>query len=335
MVNSFIARAQDGGFILPTALMIVVVVLLVLMAVETVFLLLKYMKASNKLSEKGSDAEIRQRSKVGAVEIGKVHEQGKRQYQQDSFGVSDSALMQSHGFLAIIADGMGGLSDGDKVSSKAVEQILDSFVMTNGKGTSEQTLLVLANHALKKVNGFLGEENYRKSGSTLIMGLIKNSTFSFLSIGDSRICLYRDGILTQLNREHIYKNELALKAVNDELTLQEVYSDKSGSGLTSYLGMGELKHIDFPASPIEIHPGDKLMLMSDGIYNALSSNEISSALRLSPEAAAESIRAAIEAKGFSNQDNYTGIIIECKETSEPEAVKLVNTDNVPHTEQLK
>lgn len=335
MVNSLISRAQEGGFTLPTALMIVVVVLLALMAVETVYLLLKYMKVSNKLRENSSDSDMKQRAKVNAVEIGKVHEQGKRQYQQDSFGVSDGALMKSHGLLAVIADGMGGLSNGDKVSAKAVEQILDSFVMTNGKGTSEQALLVLANHALKKVNGFLGEENYRTSGSTLIMGLIKNSTFSFLSIGDSRICLYRDGVLTQLNREHIYKNELALRSVNDELTLQEVYSNKEGSGLTSYLGMGELKHIDFPASPIDIYPGDKIMLMSDGIYNALSSNEISSALKLSPEAAAEALRAAIEAKGFSNQDNYTGIIIECKETSEPEAVKRVSADNVPHTEQPK
>ena len=171
------SRAEKSGLIVPAALLIIVAVLLLFLALETAYLLVRYIRLHRKLALKSGGA-TKERGAVTSVEIGKLHEQGKRQYQQDSFGVSDNALMQSHGLLAIVADGMGGLADGDKVSTTAVEEILDNFVLYQGKGTPEQALLVLAHQAVKKVNSFLGEENLRKSGSTLVMGLIKNSMLS-------------------------------------------------------------------------------------------------------------------------------------------------------------
>lgn len=248
---------------------------------------------------------------VETVTIGKLHEQGERSGQQDCFGVSDESLIQTRGLLAVVADGMGGLSDGDKVSTAAVESILDNFVLYQGKCTPEQQLLMLTQYAVGSVNELLGPDGFSKSGSTLVMGLLRESAFSFLSIGDSRICLYRHGILMQLNREHIYKNKLALDAVNGEIALPDVYSDTRGSGLISFLGMEKLQYIDFPAEPVRLFSGDKLLLMSDGVYNALDNDEIRKCLEAAPEEAAEQIRKAIQEKGYTNQDNYTAVIIGC------------------------
>lgn len=248
---------------------------------------------------------------VETVQIGKLHEQGERSGQQDCFGVSDESLMQTHGLLAVVADGMGGLSDGDKVSTAAVETILDNFFLYQGKCTPEQQLLMLAQYAVESVNKLLGPDGFSKSGSTLVMGLLRESAFSFLSVGDSRICLYRHGILMQLNREHIYKNKLALDAVNGEIALPDVYSDTRGSGLISFLGMEVLQYIDFPAEPVRLIAGDKLLLMSDGVYNALDNDELGGCLEAAPEEAAEQIRKAIQEKGYTNQDNYTAVIIGC------------------------
>lgn len=248
---------------------------------------------------------------VETVQIGKLHEQGERSGQQDCFGVSDESLMQTRGLLAVVADGMGGLSDGDKVSTAAVESILDNFFLYQGKCTPEQQLLMLARYAVESVNKLLGPDGFSKSGSTLVMGLLRESAFSFLSVGDSRICLYRHGILMQLNREHIYKNKLALDAVNSEIALPDVYSDSRGSGLISFLGMEVLQYIDFPAEPVKLIAGDKLLLMSDGVYNALDNDELGRCLEADPEEAAEQIRKAIQEKGYTNQDNYTAVIIGC------------------------
>lgn len=249
---------------------------------------------------------------VESVLIGKLHELGERSGQQDCFGVSDESLMQTHGLLAVVADGMGGLSDGDKVSTVAVEAILDNFFLYQGKCTLEQQLLMLVQSAVESVNKLLAPSGFSKSGSTLIMGLLRESAFSFLSVGDSRVCLYRQGILMQLNREHIYKNKLALDAVNGELPLQEVYGDSRGSGLVSFLGMGALQYIDFPAEPIRLVAGDKLLLMSDGVYNALDNATLAKCLEEEPDEAVVQIRDAIQEKGYSNQDNYTAVIIGCK-----------------------
>ncbi len=246
----------------------------------------------------------------GTVRIGKLHEQGARTEQQDCFGVSDESLLQTHGLLAVVADGMGGLSDGDKVSAAVVETILDSFALYQGQCTSEQLLLLLTKLAVERVNELLGASGFGKSGSTLVMGLVRDDTFSFLTIGDSRVCLHRHGVLMQLNREHTYKNKLALDAVNGEIPLQDVYTDVRGNGLVSFLGMNPVAQIDLPAEAVRLLHGDKLLLMSDGVYNALEEQELMEALDASPEQAVEKLRQAIQAKAYENQDNYTAVIIE-------------------------
>ena len=64
-----------------------------------------------------------------------------------------------------------------------------------------------------------------------------------------------------------------------------------------------------PASPVKLVQGDKVILMSDGVYNALTEEELTAALAGTSEQAAEAIHAAVAAKNYSNQDNYTAVII--------------------------
>lgn len=248
---------------------------------------------------------------VGKILVGKLHEQGARESQQDCFALSDEALIPTHGLLAVVADGMGGLADGDKASHTAVQAVLDAFLSCQGKQEPEPLLLTLAQGAVEAVNALLGPDGLRGSGSTLVMALVQAGTLSFLSVGDSRICLYRNGVLTQLNREHTYQWELALEMVNGARPLSEVYTSPQGTGLTSFLGMGSLKHIDLPAEPIRLLPGDRVILMSDGVYNALTDQELTQALAEEPEQASQVIRQAIEDKNYQNQDNYTAVILAC------------------------
>jgi serine/threonine protein phosphatase PrpC len=243
------------------------------------------------------------------ISIGKLHAQGKRASQQDSFFVSSVEMLPALGLLAVVGDGMGGLADGDRVSQTAVSAMADHFY--NMKGEPMLLLLALLEHANRAVNNLLGSSGQNKSGSTLAAGLVKNDKFYYTSVGDSRICLYRSGILYQLNREHIFRNDLLLQSVNGEKTFQATVSDKSGAGLTSFLGMGKLKYVDIPACPIDILPGDRFILMSDGVYNALSDDELKVHLNKAPEDAAQCIGSAIESKGYASQDNYTAVILGC------------------------
>lgn len=244
---------------------------------------------------------------TGGVTVEKLHEQGARSGQQDCFFVSPAE--ESAGLLAIVADGMGGLADGDKVSQTAVSAMAQGFYHV--KGTPQQVLLQLAAQANAAVNSLLGEDGLYRSGSTLTAGLIRDGAFHYLSIGDSRIALYRNGVLYQLNREHVYRNELYVSYVNGCETLEGAAGHPKGAGLTSFLGMGELKYIDLPAQPVAVQPGDRFLLMSDGVYNALSPREMEDALSRGPGQAAQALDSAIKAKGYQNQDNYTAVILNC------------------------
>lgn len=257
--------------------------------------------------EKESKSQEGSKSEHGII-IEKLHEQGARKSQQDSFSVSQSEMIPNCGLLAVVADGMGGLSDGDRVSQTAVAAMMNAFYTQ--KGTPEQVLISLLKQANRAVNMMLGPAGLCESGSTLVAGLIRGGAFYYLSVGDSRICLYRDGVLYQLNREHVYRNELYANAVNGSEEVERAAAQSGGSGLTSFLGMGQLKYIDLPAQAVAIRAGDIFVLMSDGVYNALPEAEIVSILK-EGTGAADRLRAAIQAKGYANQDNYTAVLLCC------------------------
>ena len=241
------------------------------------------------------------------VQVGKLHQLGDRESQQDCLAVSPEALYESKGILAVVADGMGGLADGDKVSQTVASTMMNGFMMN--REASPELILALTAEANQAVNRFLGA-NQGRSGSTLVAGIVKDGMFSYVSVGDSRICLYRQGLLTQLNREHIYRNELRTQAVNGLGTLWDAGTHPKAAGLTSYLGMGELKYVDIPAEPLRVCAGDKIILMSDGVYNAMTLPELEAALALPAQQAADTIGATIHAKAFHHQDNYTAVILQ-------------------------
>lgn len=306
-----IPMGSDAAMVTPEPILstwqivLIAAIVLIMIAAVVAVIVLKRRK-----EKKGAISATQMENPTSAnISVGKLHSQGKRSSQQDSFFVSPAEMVSTHGLLTIVADGMGGLSNGEKVSQTAVSTMADGFY--NMKGEPMLVLLALLERANAAVNRLLGPSGRNKSGSTLVAGLIRDKKFYYLSVGDSRIYLYRGGELTQLNREHVFQNDLLLQVVNGEKSFQTAVSDKAGAGLTSFLGMGKLKYIDIPACPVDIHPGDQFLLMSDGVYNALSDAELKLHLSKSPADAAAAIGEAIEAKGYTSQDNYTAVILSC------------------------
>lgn len=254
----------------------------------------------------GGNAEAKPPTK-SMYTVQKLHEQGARKSQQDSFYVSPVDGDGAKRLLAVVADGMGGLSEGDKVSQAAVTAMANGFYAAQGQG--QELLLELLAQANRAVNVLLGPDGLCSGGSTLVAGLIQDDVFHYLSVGDSRICLLRNGDLYQLNREHIYRNELCVDAANGACAPADAGKHPKAGGLTSFLGMGQLKYVDLPAQPIAVQPGDLFVLMTDGVYNALTHEELRDAL--AAVRPADALRTAIQAKNYANQDNYTAVLIHC------------------------
>jgi len=239
--------------------------------------------------------------------VGKLHNIGSRQAQQDSFGIK----AVDGGLFAVVADGMGGLSDGDKISQMIVKTMLHDAKEIR-PGPKDQTLFEMVSHANHEVNRMLGSTEYFKSGSTVVAALIEKERFHWVSVGDSRVYLYRNERLIQLNREHTYEAELLVRAVNGEIPFDDITSNKERHGLTSFIGMGELKYIDGSRRGIRIHQGDRLLLMTDGVFNTVSEEEICQVMDRAANArdAANKLYDRVLSYENKRQDNFTAVIMD-------------------------
>lgn len=302
------SEKQDSPMVLKLLLLIQAVDLLVIIAVSLWICRLEreYKKLSREVHSESSVTIPVTVDQNNGPQVGMLHNIGARPYQEDSIGTGTL----EDGILAVVADGMGGLSGGDKVSQLIVRTMLDlSSKLRPGQfdGVLEQMLA----RVNQDVNQMLGTDGIYKSGSTLLAVLLRNGRFHWLTVGDSRIYLYHDGYLTQLNQEHNRGQEQILRAVRGEISFPEARATSKKSNVTSFLGMGKLKYVEKSVRSIPLAPGDRVLLMTDGVFNALTDKGIASVLAENPDvqAAADMLERLVVNHGNSKQDNFSAIIL--------------------------
>jgi serine/threonine protein phosphatase PrpC len=232
---------------------------------------------------------------------------GARENQQDSLAATDPELYSEQGVLLCVADGMGGLRNGGMVSRTAVSTVMSKFAVLD-KTDPERMIAALVQSATSAVNMVLSPD-YGSGGTTLLIGFVKDGLFYYAAVGDSRICLYRDGKLIHLNRPHVFEDELLLRYINGEISYDSARNYEKRGALTSYLGMGKLKYADIPAYHIPIRSGDRFVLMSDGIFNTLSDEEIAGIIGGRSDNVPAMLNREIEKKHTRFQDNYSAVVL--------------------------
>lgn len=246
--------------------------------------------------------------KVGPAQYGKTHNIGARPAQQDSLGQVE--LAQGRGALAVVADGMGGLSGGEQVSQAIVRAML-GYAACLQAGQMDGVLQEMVRRVNNDINRMLGPDGLYKSGSTLVAVLVQDDAFHWLSVGDSRIYLYRNGRMVQLNQEHTLLQEWMPDILNGKLRYEDVVKNPDGVKLTSFVGMGQLKHVDASLRPIRLNRGDRVLLMSDGVFNTLPEPAMEQILAGCPDVqqAADQFEKAILNAKMPGQDNFTAVIL--------------------------
>lgn len=248
----------------------------------------------------------RKKEEPTALSFAQMQNVGKRPNQQDSV----AAVEVNGGLLVVVADGMGGLRNGDLVSKKVVQTIC-----TEGRRLSAEQLrgglMPLLARTNDEVNRMLGPNGLYQSGSTLVAAVAEPERIRWISVGDSRIYLWRAGKLLQLNREHNYEAELLVGAVNHQISFQDAWNNPKRGSVTSFLGMGSLKHVDEMQTPIRTMKGDRFLLCSDGVYNTLKDETIEEILagNPEPEQALQKLEAAVLRAGIVHQDNFSAVIV--------------------------
>lgn len=239
---------------------------------------------------------------------------GDRDEQQDSFGYE---LSIGEG-LVVVCDGMGGMNGGKIASGLAVKEVLDEYKSVCPCNDAVTFLAEATKKASLKIRDYkLSDGERLNAGSTLVAILIQGRRLFWSSVGDSRAYLLRDSKYVQITLDQNYKTVLSEKLDSGLINEAEFdnESDKA-EALISYLGIENLQLIDYNNEELTLKRGDKIVIMTDGLYRIVDEPEIFTIIN-NFNNISEALR-ALEAKAMSksrkskNRDNMTVAIISIK-----------------------
>jgi len=243
---------------------------------------------------------------------------GARSEQQDAFGFSDpadAAFVAHSGLLGVLADGMGGLAFGGLASQAAVSRFIEAYSAKSPDESISNALSRSLSEANDAVLGIAyGQGLLDQVGTTLVAAVVHDGCLEWISAGDSRIYLVREGAAIQLTTDHVYGAQLDSLAARGQISQTEAMSDPQRGDLTSYLGKLCLKEVDRSPASLPLQPGDAIIVCSDGLYKVVTPDELADlvdAARNGKAVISELLLERALDQRRPNQDNITILSITC------------------------
>jgi protein phosphatase len=235
---------------------------------------------------------------AGHSEAGRV-----RTVNQDSFFVGP---IPGKGYLAVVADGMGGHQTGEVASGKAVETLESELGRSRAQPPAAIARAVQAANLAIYDYAYSNPE-HRGMGTTLTTIFIDDQVGLVGHVGDSRAYLIRDDEIRQLTHDHSWVADRVRQGL---LTEDEAKRHRWRNVITNALGATATFKLDL--LHFELHRGDRLLLCSDGVSMLLSEVMMMQIVQENgPEAAAQQLVA--EANDRGSPDNITAVVIEVEE----------------------
>lgn len=220
--------------------------------------------------------------------------------------------------FAMVADGIGGHRGGEVASNIAVEMISEAVAASNASQPLAimEAAIIRASQAIQIQGG--SHPDLLGMGTTVVCAWVIGDRLYTSHVGNSRLYLLRSRRLTQLNLDHTWVRE-AVDA--GALTEDQARAHPHANIIRRYLGSETNPEVDTrirtDRSPhysqehqgLRLHPGDRLLLCSDGLNDMVVDEVIARELARPElnEAAAELINAANHNGG---KDNITVVIVE-------------------------
>lgn len=174
----------------------------------------------------------------------------------------------SDGIFAI-ADGMGGESDGEFASLRAVEAL---DMLRNNKKPTYEDICFCIDTANKEICDKITETG-KKSGTTIVLAVADGKNLSVYNIGDSKCLLYSKGTLTQLSRDHTVTAQMVEAGL---MTKEQARKDRRSHQLFQHLGIfpEDMTLSLYQRENIDFQKDDILILCSDGMTDGLEDADI-------------------------------------------------------------
>jgi len=241
---------------------------------------------------------------------------GRRPVRHDSGSESNSeqpAVTLEPENLFIVADGMGGQQAGEQASLMAVELIPRAIArrMPPPDERDPNRIKEAIRNAVAEVNQeILGSSGavteFSNMGTTVVLAQFLSDRVFVAGIGDSRAYRLRDGRLEQLTKDHSLADALYDAGT---ITTEELSTHKFKNVLYLYLGSKDARGGPEDVRILDVRPGDRLLMASDGLTGVVTDNEIARVLGTVDDPQ----RAAVTLKDMAlvndSKDNVTCLII--------------------------
>jgi protein phosphatase len=198
---------------------------------------------------------------------------------------------------------MGGHRGGEVASNLALQTVERLFSDREGSLTEQ---VESANRAVFERSQ--ADREVSGMGTTLTAALVLDAQVRLAHVGDSRAYLLRDGALHLLTEDHTLVHRMVQEG---EISEAEAETHPHRSVLTRALGVDGAVQVD--EAVVDVRPGDRLLLCTDGLTGMVTEDEIGAVLRdvRDPQEAVERlVRMANRAGGI---DNITAVLLDLSE----------------------
>ena len=181
------------------------------------------------------------------------------------------ALVRSHGWLFVLADGVGGQQQGEVASRAAVEEVIAGFRRAPAMEHHRPLLTRLvqaANARIFDTEALAGPAGAGMA-STIVVCALRFDRATIAHVGDSRCYLIRKGEARLITNDHTVANEQFHLGI---LSAEEAKSVPTRHVLSRSLGGNLFVKVD--VNEVQVQPGDALLLCSDGLHGAVGSAEL-------------------------------------------------------------
>lgn len=224
----------------------------------------------------------------------------------------EEAHSRHRGHVLLVADGVGGNAAGEvasRLGTDAVEQfLLNAFRRFAAEPAADgQPAVQELQAALRRADARLFDEadrhpEWRGMGTTLTLAVSSGRRLFVAHAGDSRCYLYAGGTLRQLTTDHTFLADMARSGL---------HADRAHHPwrhvVTNLLG-GSQPGVRAEVNVFDLHPGDVLLLCTDGLTDLVPDDAIAAVLAAEPDPEAACRRLIAEANRNGGHDNVTAVV---------------------------
>jgi PPM family protein phosphatase len=253
----------------------------------------------------------------GRTDVGQI-----REHNEDNFLIADltsksrglkeedrERVVQSHGNLFGVCDGMGGAAAGEVASQMAVDLIYQALAEVepprDNNELAQNLVSAVEQAGLKIYNEARADRSRRGMGTTSTIAAMFNQRLLLAQVGDSRGYILRGDQFVQVTRDQSLVNQLIEAG---QLTEEEAETFEHNNIILQALGTSETVQVDL--TYVDLRAGDTLVLCSDGLSGMIKDAEIKEVL-LGTSSPMEACRELTErANAAGGHDNITVLVVE-------------------------